>query len=122
MNIKQKLTWAFAVIACLPVVLVATLVVINLRSDAEDGFVEAHVRLADPALVAATAGYMRVARGKRAYFYFDRIFFIEIVVETRYHRAHLYDLADELMPQNAHRLAFVFERAVHQFFERLPVP
>ncbi len=40
MNIKQKLTWAFAVIACLPVVLVATLVVINLRSDAEDGFVD----------------------------------------------------------------------------------
>ena len=26
MNIKQKLTWAFAIIACLPVVLVATLV------------------------------------------------------------------------------------------------
>ena len=40
MNIKQKLTWAFAVIACLPVVLVATLVVINLRSDAENTFVD----------------------------------------------------------------------------------
>ncbi len=40
MNIKQKLTWAFAVIACLPVVLVATLVVMNLRSDARDSFVD----------------------------------------------------------------------------------
>ncbi|MGF6151297.1 methyl-accepting chemotaxis protein [Pseudomonas fluorescens] len=40
MNIKQKLTWAFAVIACLPVVLVATLVVMNLRSDAKDNFVD----------------------------------------------------------------------------------
>lgn len=40
MNIKQKLTWAFAIIACLPVVLVATLVVMNLRSDAKDNFVD----------------------------------------------------------------------------------
>ena len=40
MNIKQKLTWAFAIIACLPVVLVATLVVLNLRSDAKDDFVD----------------------------------------------------------------------------------
>ncbi|MEX3775334.1 methyl-accepting chemotaxis protein [Pseudomonas sp. MYb118] len=40
MNIKQKLTWAFAIIACLPVVLVATLVVMNLRSDAKDDFVD----------------------------------------------------------------------------------
>jgi methyl-accepting chemotaxis protein len=40
MNIKQKLTWAFAIIACLPVVLVATLVVMNLRSDARDSFVD----------------------------------------------------------------------------------
>jgi len=40
MNIKQKLTWAFAIIACLPVVLVATLVVLNLRSDAKDEFVD----------------------------------------------------------------------------------
>jgi len=40
MNIKQKLTWAFAVIACLPVVLVATLVVINLRSEAQNTFVD----------------------------------------------------------------------------------
>lgn len=40
MNIKQKLTWAFAIIACLPVVLVATLVVLNLRSDAKDNFID----------------------------------------------------------------------------------
>ena len=40
MNIKQKLTWAFAVIACLPVVLVATLVVMNLRSEARSDFVD----------------------------------------------------------------------------------
>jgi methyl-accepting chemotaxis protein len=36
MNIKQKLTWAFAVIAGLPIVLVATLVVVNLRGEARD--------------------------------------------------------------------------------------
>ncbi|MCU1751424.1 methyl-accepting chemotaxis protein [Pseudomonas sp. 6D_7.1_Bac1] len=40
MNIKQKLTWAFAIIACLPVVLVATMVVMNLRSDAKENFVD----------------------------------------------------------------------------------
>ena len=40
MNIKQKLTWAFAIIACLPVVLVATLVVLNLRNDAKDEFID----------------------------------------------------------------------------------
>ncbi|SEC48162.1 methyl-accepting chemotaxis sensory transducer with Cache sensor [Pseudomonas mohnii] len=40
MNIKQKLTWAFAIIACLPVVLVATLVVLNLRTDAKDNFID----------------------------------------------------------------------------------
>ncbi len=44
MNIKQKLTWAFAVIACLPVVLVATLVIMNLRSDAKAGFVDSSDR------------------------------------------------------------------------------
>ncbi len=44
MNIKQKLTWAFAIIACLPVVLVATLVVLNLRSDARDEFVDGSAR------------------------------------------------------------------------------
>ncbi|CAG8869486.1 Methyl-accepting chemotaxis protein McpA [Pseudomonas fluorescens] len=40
MNIKQKLTWAFAVIAGLPIVLVATLVVINLRGEARDDFLD----------------------------------------------------------------------------------
>ncbi|MEF9901006.1 MAG: methyl-accepting chemotaxis protein [Pseudomonas sp.] len=40
MNIKQKLTLAFAVIAGLPVILVATLVVLNLRSEAKEGFVD----------------------------------------------------------------------------------
>ncbi|XLM15694.1 methyl-accepting chemotaxis protein [Pseudomonas sp. PLMAX] len=44
MNIKQKLTWAFAIIACLPVVLVATLVALNLRSDAREGFVDSSGR------------------------------------------------------------------------------
>jgi len=44
MNIKQKLTWAFAIIACLPVVLIATLVVLNLRSDAKDHFVDGSAR------------------------------------------------------------------------------
>lgn len=40
MNIKQKLTWAFAVIACVPVIVVATLVVLNLRSDAKNEFID----------------------------------------------------------------------------------
>ncbi|MBA1205071.1 HAMP domain-containing protein [Pseudomonas capeferrum] len=40
MNIKQKLTWAFAVIAGLPIALVATLVVLNLRGEARDDFLE----------------------------------------------------------------------------------
>ena len=44
MNIKQKLTWAFAIIACLPVVLVATLVVLNLRSEARSNFVDSSGR------------------------------------------------------------------------------
>ena len=44
MNIKQKLTWAFAVIAALPIVLVATLVVINLRGEARDGFLDSSSR------------------------------------------------------------------------------
>ncbi|MBS7691444.1 methyl-accepting chemotaxis protein [Pseudomonas lalucatii] len=44
MNIKQKLTWAFAVIACVPIMLVATLVILNLRSDARDEFVDASSR------------------------------------------------------------------------------
>ncbi|MCO7565344.1 methyl-accepting chemotaxis protein [Pseudomonas sp. S 311-6] len=40
MNIKQKLTWAFAVIAGLPIVLVATLVVLNLRGEAREDFLD----------------------------------------------------------------------------------
>ncbi|NBB11198.1 HAMP domain-containing protein [Pseudomonas sp. SLFW] len=44
MNIKQKLTWAFAVIASLPIILVATLVIINLRNDAEHEFVDSSGR------------------------------------------------------------------------------
>ncbi len=40
MNIKQKLTWAFAVIASLPIVVVATLVVLNLRTDARESFID----------------------------------------------------------------------------------
>ena len=44
MNIKQKLTWAFAVIACLPIIVVATLVIINLRNDAESNFVDSSGR------------------------------------------------------------------------------
>ncbi|MBF8745077.1 methyl-accepting chemotaxis protein [Pseudomonas monteilii] len=44
MNIKQKLTWAFAVIACLPVVLVATLVVLNLRGEAREEFIDGSSR------------------------------------------------------------------------------
>ncbi|MEX6502676.1 methyl-accepting chemotaxis protein [Pseudomonas sp. 25A3E] len=44
MNIKQKLTWAFAVIACVPIMLVAALVVFNLRSDAKTEFVDTSAR------------------------------------------------------------------------------
>ena len=44
MNIKQKLTWAFAVIACLPIIVVASIVIINLRSDATDGFTDSSGR------------------------------------------------------------------------------
>ncbi len=44
MNIKQKLTWAFAVIACVPIILVATLVVMNLRSDARTTFIDGSSR------------------------------------------------------------------------------
>ncbi|MEE5106784.1 methyl-accepting chemotaxis protein [Pseudomonas alliivorans] len=40
MNIKQKLTWAFAVIACLPIIVVATIVVVNLRDEATQNFVD----------------------------------------------------------------------------------
>ncbi|QXI43989.1 methyl-accepting chemotaxis protein [Pseudomonas wayambapalatensis] len=44
MNIKQKLTWAFAVIAGLPIVLVATVVVLNLREEAQDDFLDGSSR------------------------------------------------------------------------------
>lgn len=40
MNIKQKLTLAFAVIACVPVVLVAVLIILNLRSEARTDFLD----------------------------------------------------------------------------------
>ena len=44
MNIKQKLTWVFAAIACLPVVMVAVLVVLNLRSAAQANFLDSSGR------------------------------------------------------------------------------
>nr|WP_188985769.1 methyl-accepting chemotaxis protein [Pseudomonas matsuisoli] len=44
MNIKQKLTWAFAAIACAPVVLVAIVVIINLRSQAAENFLDSSGR------------------------------------------------------------------------------
>ncbi|WP_213880947.1 methyl-accepting chemotaxis protein [Pseudomonas sp. dw_358] len=44
MNIKQKLTWAFAIVACLPVIVVATLVVLNLRTQAQADFLDSSGR------------------------------------------------------------------------------
>ncbi|KFX71557.1 chemotaxis protein [Pseudomonas taeanensis MS-3] len=44
MNIKQKLTLAFAVIACVPVVLVAVLIILNLRSEARTDFLDSSGR------------------------------------------------------------------------------
>lgn len=44
MNIKQKLTWVFAAIACLPVILVAVIVVLNLRSAAQANFLDSSGR------------------------------------------------------------------------------
>ncbi|MPR04027.1 methyl-accepting chemotaxis protein [Pseudomonas sp. MAFF 212408] len=44
MNIKQKLTWAFAAVACLPVILVAVLVVLNLRAGAMANFLDSSGR------------------------------------------------------------------------------
>jgi methyl-accepting chemotaxis protein len=44
MNIKQKLTWAFATIACVPVILVAVLVVLNLRDAAQTNFLDSSGR------------------------------------------------------------------------------
>lgn len=40
MNIKQKLTGAFAIIACLPIIVVASIVIVNLRDEATESFVE----------------------------------------------------------------------------------
>ncbi|WP_263262483.1 methyl-accepting chemotaxis protein [Pseudomonas sp. RIT-PI-S] len=44
MNIRQKLTWAFAIVACLPVVLVAVIIVLNLREAALADFVDSSGR------------------------------------------------------------------------------
>jgi len=44
MNIKQKLTCAFAVIAGLPITLVTVLIVLNLRDEARAGFVDSSSR------------------------------------------------------------------------------
>ncbi|CAI8879332.1 methyl-accepting chemotaxis protein [Pseudomonas jessenii] len=44
MNIKQKLTWAFATIACLPAILVAIIVVLNLRNAAQANFLDSSGR------------------------------------------------------------------------------
>ena len=44
MDIKQKLTWAFGAIACLPVILVAVLVVLNLRDAAQANFLDSSSR------------------------------------------------------------------------------
>lgn len=44
MNIKQKLTWAFATIACTPAILVAVIVVLNLRNAAQDNFLDSSRR------------------------------------------------------------------------------
>ena len=44
MNIRQKLTWGFAAIACVPVVLVAIVVVINLREQAREDFLDSSNR------------------------------------------------------------------------------
>jgi len=40
MNIKQKLTWAFGAIASVPILLVAAVVIFNLRSQAQADFIE----------------------------------------------------------------------------------
>ena len=44
MNIKQKLTLAFAVIASLPVILVAALIILNVRDEARAAFVDSSGR------------------------------------------------------------------------------
>lgn len=44
MNIKQKLILAFALIACLPVVLVAVLIILNVRQEARETFIDSSGR------------------------------------------------------------------------------
>ncbi|WP_375335467.1 cache domain-containing protein [Pseudomonas sp. SGAir0191] len=44
MSIKQKLTWAFVAIACLPVIIVATIVIINLRTQVRATFFDSSSR------------------------------------------------------------------------------
>ncbi len=44
MNIKQKLTWAFASIACLPVVIATAVTIVNLRGQAQEDFVDNSTR------------------------------------------------------------------------------
>ncbi len=54
MNIKQKLTWAFAAIACVPILLVAAMVIYNLRAQAQADFLDGssrEIRQIDNAMV-----------------------------------------------------------------------
>lgn len=44
MNIKQKLTWAFLTIASVPVLAVAVVVILNVRTDAQDQFIDSSSR------------------------------------------------------------------------------
>ena len=44
MNIKQKLTWAFASIACLPVVIATAVIIVNLRGQAQEDFIDNSTR------------------------------------------------------------------------------
>lgn len=44
MNIKQKLILAFTVIASLPVILVAVMIILNVRHEARDGFIDGSER------------------------------------------------------------------------------
>ncbi|QEI07486.1 methyl-accepting chemotaxis protein [Pigmentiphaga aceris] len=44
MNIKQKLTWAFATIACVPILLVAAVIIYNQRAQAEADFLDGSSR------------------------------------------------------------------------------
>lgn len=44
MNIKQKLTWAFLTIASVPVLAVAVVVILNVRTDAQEQFIDSSSR------------------------------------------------------------------------------